>query len=299
MDRLEAMGMLLEVVERGSLSAAGRALRVPVATLSRRLNDLEAQLGSQLLVRTTRKVTLTDAGLAYVEAARRILEQVDEAERAAAGEFQEPKGEFILTAPAMFGRLHVLPLVAEYLERYPRINIRLILADRNMHLVDDHVDMAVRIGSLPSSSLIATRLGSMRKVLCASPELLARVGRPQQPEALTQLPCITVDAALLSPGWRFADGVQVPIMPRLAVTTTDAARAAALAHVGFTRLLHYQVVDALQAGTLQALLLAHEPEPVPVHLVHAARGQMPLKLRCFIDFAVPRLRQVLQSLEVS
>ena len=173
MDRLEAMSMLVAVTEAGSLSAAARALQVPLATLSRKVSDLEARLGTRLLVRTTRKISLTDSGVTYVASARRILEQVDEAERTAAGEFTVPKGELVVTAPVMFGRLHVLPVVAEFLAAFPEINVRLTLADRNVNLVDDHVDMAVRIGKLPDSTMVATSIGVMRWVVCASPALLA------------------------------------------------------------------------------------------------------------------------------
>ena len=169
MDRLEAMSMLLLTVEKGSLSAAGRALGVPLPTLSRKISDLETLLGAKMLVRSTRKLTLTDAGEAYVASARRILEQVEDAERIAAGEFVTPKGELVLAAPVLFGRLHVLPIVNAFLASFPEIDIRLLLSDRNVHLVDDRVDMTVRIGSLPDSTMVATKIGAMRTVVCASP----------------------------------------------------------------------------------------------------------------------------------
>jgi DNA-binding transcriptional LysR family regulator len=297
MDRLEAMAMLVTVSEKGSLSAAGRALKVPLATLSRKITDLEGALGTRLLIRTTRKLTFTDAGMAYVAAARRILEQVAEAEQQAAGEFITPKGELVIAAPIMFGRLHVLPVAADFLALFPEINIRLMLGDRNVSLVDDHVDMAVRIGRLPDSSMVATHVGSMRTVLCGSPGLLDRVGVPRTPQDLAKFPCVTVDTPIASLGWQFtAPGtgvaIEVPVKARLAVTTTEAAAQAAMRGVGITRLLHYQVRDAIAAGTLQIILDDFEPEPLPVNLVHAARGQMALKMRRFLDFAAPRLRVV-------
>ena len=300
MDRLEAMSMLVTVTETGSLSAAARALRVPLATLSRKISDLEAQLGTRLLIRTTRKITLTDSGVTYVAAARRILEQVDEAERTAAGEFTVPKGELVVTAPVMFGRLHVLPVVAEFLAAFPEIDVRLALADRNVNLVDDHVDMAVRIGPLPDSSMVATAIGTMRWVTCASPALLATRGVPQAPVDLLRLPCVAVDASLPSPLWRFRHPesgapVDVQVRPRLAVTTTEAAAEAASLSVGVTRLLHYQVVDAIGQGRLRLILERYEPEPAPVHLLHVSRGQMPLKMRRFLDFAAPRLRRAIEA----
>ncbi len=294
--------MLLRVAEKGSLSAAGRELQVPLATLSRKISDLETLLGTRLLIRTTRKLTLTDAGIAYVAAARRILEQVESAEHEARGEFITPKGELVVTAPVMFGRLHVLPVVADFLAMFPEINIRLVLADRNVDLIDDHVDMAVRVGKLPDSSMVATQIGVMRTVTCASPALLAGHGVPQKPDDLLRFPCVTVDTPMPSPRWRFqgrrsSEALDVPILARLAVTTTEAAAQAAVRGVGVTRLLHYQVADAVERGELQIILEGYEPEPVPVHLLHASRGQMPLKMRRFLDFAAPRLRQALSGVD--
>lgn len=301
MDRLEAMSLLLAVVEKGSLSAAGRALRVPVPTLSRKLSDLEAHIGTQLLLRTTRKLTLTDAGEAYLAAARRILDQVEEAEREAAGEFTAPRGELVVTAPLFFGRLHVLPVVGEFLALYPQINVRLMLSDRNVQLVEDHVDMAVRIGRLPDSSMIATRIGALRTVFCASPDFLAFHGTPARPEDLAELPAVFFDGPTPTLGWRYVpQGAAAPVdiraAPRLVVSTAEAAADAAISGIGITRLLHYQVAQAVAAGRLRLLLEEFEPEPAPVNLVHAARGQMPLKMRRFLDFAAPRLRQALGRL---
>ncbi len=301
MDRLEAMSMLVTVTERGSFSAAARTLNVPLATLSRKVSDLESVLGARLLIRTTRKLTLTDAGIAYVASARRILEQVDEAEREAAGEFTQPKGELVLTAPIMFGRLHVLPIVAEFLAAFPEISVRLHLGDRNVDLIDDHVDMAVRFGRLPDSSMIATPIGDMRTVTCANSAVLDRHGTPERPEELLHYPCVMVEIPLPSPAWRYrvpgSDApLEIPVVPRLAVTTTEAAAHAAIQGVGVTRLLHYQVADPVVRGELQIILEAYETEPVPVHLIHASRGRMPLKMRRFLDFAAPRLRETLSRI---
>ena len=301
MDRFEAMSMLVTVTETGSLSAAGRALKVPLATLSRKISDLETLLGTRLLIRTTRKLTLTDAGTVYVAAARRILEQVEDAEKMAAGEFTAPKGELVITAPIFFGRLHVLPVVADFLALFSEINVRLVLADRNVSLSDDHVDMAVRIGQLPDSSMVATQIGLIRSVVCASPALMDGRGVPRTPTDLLRLPCVTVDTPLPSPGWRFkmpgsGATLDLPIVPRLSVTTTEAAAQAAIRSVGVTRLLHYQVVEAVDAGALRIVLEEFEPDPAPVHLVHASRGQMPLKMRRFLDFAAPRLRKAVGAI---
>jgi DNA-binding transcriptional LysR family regulator len=301
MDRLEAMTLLREAVDRGSLSAAGRALRIPVPTLSRKISDLEARIGTRLLVRTTRSLTLTDAGAAYLTAARRILHDVEAAEREAAGELAEPKGELVLTAPIQFGRLHVLPTVADFLERFPAIGVRLVLNDRNVHLVDDEIDMAVRIGPLADSAMVATKVGALRIVTAASPGFLDRHGTPKVPDDLRDRPVVAVDGPMAQTSWPLTSrarggSVDVALSPRLAVTTTEAAADAAILGVGFVRLLHYQVSEAVEAGRLRLVLEDAEPEPVPVHLVHATHGQMPLKLRRFIDFAARRLRERLSRL---
>ena len=191
MDRLEAMALLVEAVDVGSFSAASRKMNVPLPTVSRKIADLESHLGARLLTRSTRKLTLTDAGAAYVSVAKRILEQVADAERTAAGEYSAPRGDLAVTAPIVFGRLHVLPLVTEFLTRYPEINIRLVLSDRNADLIDEHLDIAIRIGALSDSSMTATRIGAVRHVICASPSFLACYGVPETPSALAELPCIS------------------------------------------------------------------------------------------------------------
>lgn len=301
MDRLEAMKIVLAVVDRGSFSAASRDLGTPLATVSRKVTELERHLGTKLLVRTTRKVALTDAGAIYVSSARRILDQIDETERIAAGEFHVPRGELILTAPILFGHLHVLPIVIEFLGSYPDINVRLLLADRNVHLIDDHVDMAVRIGSLPDSSSIATRVGSLRTVVCASPALLAAHGMLKSPEDLVDLPCVNFDFLFPAALWSFRSkdtkGVaDIKNHPRLSVTTAESAVSAAIAGVGATRVLHYQCASALREDHLRIILADFEPEPHPVHVLHAGRGALPSKMRVFLDFAVNRLRERLNDL---
>ena len=301
MDRLEAMTILLRVVDRGSFSAASRELGVPLATVSRKVGELEAHLRTKLLTRTTRKVTMTDAGAAYMVSARRILGQIDETERVAAGEFHAPRGELVVTAPVLFGRLHILPVVSDFLAAYAEINVRLLLADRNLHLLDDHVDMAVRIGSLPDSSMMATRIGWMRTVVCASPKLLAAHGAPKSPQDLAALPCVNFDFLSPASSWPFrrADAkgtIDVPIRPRLSVSTAEAAVWAAADGLGVTRVLHYQCADPVRDGSLLLVLTDFEVEPLPVHLIHAGRGALPSKMRVFLDFAAPRIRERLKSL---
>lgn len=301
MDRLEAMAMLVEAIEGGSLSAASRKLHVPLPTLSRRISELEAHLGTRLLIRTTRRLTLTDAGVAYLAASKHILEQVGEAERAAAGEYSTPKGELVLTTPIAFGRWHVLPVVTDFLALYPEIDVRLMLSDRNVDIIDDHIDMAVRIGRLPDSSMAATRVGTVRLVVCGSPDFLAAHGVPKTPDEISELACVTHDFVAPATSWTFRapdakSETVVPIRSRLSVSRAEAAIDAAVAGLGLTRLLSYQIATAVDRNELQPVLTAFEPEPMPINLLHAGQGLLPLKMRCFLDFAAPRLRAALSEL---
>lgn len=296
MDRFEAMTVFRVVVESGSLSAAGRQLGMPLATVSRKVSELEAKLRTRLMHRSTRKLTLTDAGRNYLSACRRILEDVDEAERAAAGEYSAPRGELIVTAPIVFGRLHVLPIVAEFLRAYPEVDVRLMLGDQILHLLDDHVDLAIRIGELPDSNLVATRLGEVRQVTCASPAYLSARGVPLHPRELGAHDCITFAGLMSADAWRFgadADDIMVPVHSRLVVNTADAAIEAAIDGAGITRALSYQIAAARARRALDVVLDAFEPAPSPVSLIYAERGRLPLKLRAFIDFAAARLRHSL------
>jgi DNA-binding transcriptional LysR family regulator len=298
MDRLESMLVLITAVEAGSLSAAGRRLGTPLATVSRKVSDLESHLRTRLLVRTRRGLTLTDAGRSYVTACKRILEEVGEAERAASGEYSAPKGDLIITAPIVFGRLHVLPIVVEFLKTYSDIDLRMVLADRVANLLEEQVDVAIRIGELPDSSLIATRVGSIRRVVCGSPAYFAARGTPKRPAELGAHDCITFDGLASPEAWTFrvrkADA-SVEIHSRLVVNTAEAAIDAAIACLGITRVLSYQVATAIRAGALAIVLPEFEPSPWPVSLVFAGQGLLPLKLRAFLDFAAPRLRERLSE----
>ncbi|MDR9775355.1 LysR family transcriptional regulator [Rhizobium hidalgonense] len=302
MDRLDAMTVLLAVVEQGSLSAAARHLRSPLATVSRKVSELEAHLGARLLQRTNRKVALTEAGRSYVEAAREILDRVEEAERAAAGEYSAPKGELTMTAPIVFGRLHVLPVVVDFLKAYPDINLRLMLGDRLSNLVEDHIDVALRIGNLPDSNLIAIRLGSIRRTVYASPDYLTRHATPRHPGDLSTHDCVTFEGMASKVSWTFAEGkrdLPVSIRSRLAVNTAEAAVDAAVAGLGITRVLSYQAARAEAAGLLVPLLADFEAPPAPVHLVYPTQGLVPRKLRALLDFATPRLRATLNKSQAS
>ncbi|MER9235774.1 LysR family transcriptional regulator [Mesorhizobium sp. M0622] len=293
MDRLQSMSLFVAAAETGSLSAAGRRFGIPLTTVSRKISDLEKHLKTRLLNRSARQLSLTDAGHAYLAACRRILDEVGEAERTAAGEYSAPTGELIVTAPIVFGRLHVLPVVTGFLAAYPDVSVRLTLADRITQLVEEHIDLAIRIGQLADSSLIALRLGSIRRVVCASPAYLAEHGTPKTPQELAAHSAITFEG-LTAASWSFATGkaeFAVPIRSRLRVNTAEAAIDAAIAGVGVTRLLSYQIATAIRSGTLRPVLQEFEPEPWPVSLVHAGQGLLPVKLRAFLDFAAPRLKQ--------
>ncbi|MFZ6813293.1 LysR family transcriptional regulator [Undibacterium sp. Rencai35W] len=293
-DRLDAMAVLIAVVDAGSFSGAARNLGMPLATVSRKVSDLESHLNARLLLRSTRKLTLTEAGQIYLVACRRILEEIGAAERLAAGEFIMPKGELVITAPVVFGRLHVLPVIADFLQRYPEIDIRLILADRTIHLLEDHVDLALRIGNLPDSDWIAYNVGEIRLEVCASPVYLAQHGSPLMPEQLRNHDCITFDSLMSGRNWVFSKNkseISIGIHSRLTVNTAEAAIDAAIAGVGLTRVLSYQIEEAKRQGRLQVVLDDFDTTTWPVNLVHAGQGMLPLKLRAFIDYAKPALQQ--------
>ncbi|CCE10746.1 Transcriptional regulator, LysR family [Bradyrhizobium sp. STM 3843] len=289
------MAMLVSSVEEGSFSAAARKLRIPVATLTRNVNDLETLVGTKLLTRSTRKLELTDAGTDYFASAKQILEQVDEQERRAAGEFKAPRGELVITTPVQIARLRVLPIIDQFLASYPEIRIRLIQSDRNVDLIDSHADVAVRVGRLRDSSLVAARVGSLRVVVVASTELLSKHGVPATPDDLRGYPCVVFDSPSLSP-WRFRhpDTEQlfnISELPRLLVSSPDAAVDAAIDGIGATLVLEHDVDAAIKAGKLNIVLQEFEVEPIPVHIVYLSRTAMPIKVRRFIDFAVPKLRE--------
>jgi DNA-binding transcriptional LysR family regulator len=298
MDRLEAMSVFMSVVEEGSLSAAGRKLGMPLATVSRKLSDLETHLKARLLNRSTRGLTLTDAGRDYLAACKRILEDVTEAERAAAGEFSEPRGELVITAPLVMGRMHVLPVIVEFLAAYPEINVRLIQGDRIAHLFEEQIDLAVRVGELPDSRLTATRIGAIRRVVCAHPDYFSAHGLPNVPRDLADHRCVTFDAINSTEVWRFpVDGaeVAVPVRSALVVNTAEAAIDAAIAGVGVTRVLSYQIEEWKRGGRLQTALREFEPPAMPASLVYTGQRRLPLKLRAFLDYATPRLRERLAT----
>jgi Transcriptional regulator len=293
MDRLEAMSVIVAVTETGSFSAASRRLGTPVATVSRKVSELEARLKAQLFQRSSRQMTLTDAGRSYIEACKRIIEQVDDAEREVSGEYRIPKGDLAVTAPWGLGHMHLVPIAVEFLDAYPEIALRLVLTDRVVNTVEENIDVSIRIGALPDSSMIATRVGSVRMVLCASPGYLAARGHPTEPGDLRDHDCICVDSVAAQRSWKFAKGgreIAAPIRSRLTVNDSEAAIDAAAAGAGIARVMSYKMEAARRAGKLVVMLEDFELEPLPMHIVYAERKPVPLKLRAFLNWVTPRLK---------
>lgn len=294
MDRLEAMTILLAAIDTGSLSAASRQLGIPLATVSRRVSELEEHLKIRLLLRGTRKLVLTDAGRDYVASCRRIVEDIAETERTAAGEYRTPQGELVVSVPTVMGRTHALPVVVEFLRTYTDIRVHVQMIDRAVNLVEEHVDLALRVGELPDSSMIATRVGLIREVVCASPAYLKSRGTPKQPEDLASHDCIAYEGHYTTRNkWEFVrkGAAQTILVPsRLVVNSAEAAVIAASADAGIARVLSYQIVDRLKERTLVKVLEDFEPAHLPVNLIYPSQRHVPLKLRAFLDFVTPRLR---------
>ena len=293
-DRLEAMVIFVAVAEQQSFAEAARQLNRSPASVTRGVAALEERLQTRLFNRTTRSVALTDAGARYLENCRRLLAVYDELEAVNLAERAEPRGWINVTAPVMFGRLHVLPLVRSFLDRYPQVDIRLLLLDRVVSLVDEGLDLGVRIGQLPDSSLRAVLVGEVRRVVCAAPQYIARRGVPARPRDLANhsvVACTTVTP--ISDRWSFhgPSGVgSVAVTPRLVVNTTAAAVDAALAGFGLTCILSYQAEPHIAAGLLQTVLVEYEPRPAPIHIVHPEGRHLPAKVRLFLDHAAEALR---------
>lgn len=293
MDRFESITAFVAVVETGSFSAAARKLMTPLATISRRVADLEQKLRIQLLTRTTRKIALTEAGTLYFQTCRRVLEEMDDADRLASGEYSAPKGRLVVSSPVVFGKLHLLPILFEFLQAYPEVDVELKLIDVPVDLIELHIDVALRIGMLEDSSLMALRVGEIRNVICASPTYLATRGVPVTPDDLSKHDCVTL-TPLHSPDiWTFTRGSSVErttVHSRFAVSNAEAAVDAAIQGFGITRVLCYQAAKAIADGKLTLLLTDYEPPILPAQLVYSANRQMPKKLRAFLDFVGSRLR---------
>ncbi|MFG0233367.1 LysR substrate-binding domain-containing protein [Achromobacter sp. 413638] len=299
MNRFQEMTVFLAVAEAQSFAAAARRLRMSAPSVTRSVAALERRLGVLLLLRTTRSLRLTEAGQRYADDCRRILEEVEQADDAAAGVMAAPRGALSLTAPALFGELHVMPVVMDYLRAHPQVSLRTLLVDRVVNLLDEGVDVAVRIGALPDSTLTAVPVGHVRRVVCASPAFLERHGVPQDPDALTRYCTITAAMEGRGPQWRFLQDGQprrVDVDSQLTVTSFQAAVLAARQDWGLTQVMSYQVAPHLASGALRVVLRDYELPPVPVHVVHPEGRRGSAKVRSFVDFCVQALRRDLALL---
>jgi DNA-binding transcriptional LysR family regulator len=288
-DRFQAMKVFVAVAEEESFAAGGRRLGMSPPAVTRAVAALEGRLGVKLLNRTTRHVRATEAGQRYLDDARRILAEVDAADEAAVGINAEPRGHVAVTAPVLFGRMFVMPGIVEYLGRYPKTEVSAMFVDRIVNLVEEGLDVGVRIGELPASSLRALPVGSVRVIVCASPQYLKRHGTPRAPRDLLGHSVIASSAGSNAIDWRFGGG-QLRINPRLTVSTNDAAIEAALRDAGVTRLLSYQVAPHLASGALKIVLKEHEPPARPIHIVHREGRYASAKVRAFVDLMAARLR---------
>jgi DNA-binding transcriptional LysR family regulator len=289
MDRIDAMQAFVAVADLRGFAPAARKLGLSPSGVTRLVAALEDRLGARLLQRTTRSVTLTDVGARYLERIRRILADVEEAEASAEGERNRPSGRLVVSAPVGFGRLHVSPLMSAYLTRYPEVSAELRLADRMINLVEDGVDLAVRIGHLADSSLVARHVGEMRRIVVGSPAYLKQRGEPKTPQAIASHATIQFGAMSASPDWRFVEGnreIRVACTPRFTTNSADAAIQYAEQGGGLTRVLAYQAADAIKAGRLNIVLEKFEEPPQPIHLVYPTSRLLSAKVRAFVDLVL-------------
>jgi DNA-binding transcriptional LysR family regulator len=300
MDKLESIQVFVAVARSGGFSAASRTLGLPLATVSRKVAELEESLGVRLFERSTRQVVLTDVAQPYFDSCTRLLDDMRDADELVTGEHRAPKGELTITAPVGFGRKHLQPVVLEFLRDFPQIDLRLLLADRVVNLVEDHVDLALRISNLPDSSLVARPLGHIKMVVVASPSYLQSAGEPAHPLELALHQCILWASLGARRAWQFkVEGQETmfPIGVRLTTTLPESAVEAAQAGLGLAQVTSYQAADAARDGSLVPVLRAFESAPTPVSLVHPSNRRVPLKLRAFLDYAGPRLSARLSALD--
>jgi DNA-binding transcriptional LysR family regulator len=294
MDRLQAMEIFVAVVDESGFASAARRLKLPAPAVTRAVAELESRLGVRLLHRTTRVVRVTDAGARFAADCRRLLAEVDDAEDAAAGTHLSPRGHLTITASVLFGAKYVAPIVTRFLTQYPEVTASCWFVDRVVGMLEEGVDVAVRIGELPDSSLHAIPVGAVRRVICGSPAYLAAAGTPTRPEDLLQHTIVSASGVSSDREWKLrVAGALTPveIRPRMNTTSNDAAITAALGGFGLVQLLSYQVAEHLKAGTLRTVLAEHEPPPLPVHVVHGEGRQAAQKVRAFLDMAVAALRE--------
>jgi DNA-binding transcriptional LysR family regulator len=294
MDRFQEMQVFAVVAQEQGFAAAARRLGLSAASVTRAVAALELRIGTQLLIRTTRSVHLSEAGQRYLEDCRRILAEVQEAEDSAAGSHTQPRGQLTVTAPVLFGELFVTPVMASYLTQYPDVSINALLVDRVVSMVEEGIDVAVRIGELPDSNQHAIRVGEVRRVICGAPGYFATHGRPTHPQALASAPVVATSSIGQLRSWPFLDegeAIGVRPEPRLVVTANQAAIAAACLGLGLTRVLSYQVAGKVASGELEIVLADFELPPLPIHVVYQGGRKAPARVRSFVDYAVKVLRE--------
>lgn len=293
MDRFQCLQVFVKVAERGGFAAAARDLAMSPPAVTRAISALEDRINTRLLIRTTRSVRLTDGGERFLQDCRRILMDLEEAEEAAVGSHASPRGELRVTAPVLFGRLFVTPILGDFLDRYPLVSCQTLFVDRIVNLMDEGLDVAIRIGNLPDSSLIAVRAGSVRRVMFAAPAYLKKHGLPQHPMDLLGHRLIKSLAISSSLEWSFNENgkpFSIQIEPRLRMNTNDAVVELVARGWGISRLLSYQIAPQLAEGRAQTILSEFEPPPIPIHVVHQEGRMVSSKVRAFVDFMVDRLR---------
>ncbi|MGB5199186.1 MAG: LysR family transcriptional regulator [Sedimenticolaceae bacterium] len=298
MDKLQAMSVFVQIAERGSLTAAAEAIGKSLPSVVRILASLEEKLQARLLNRTTRRLSLTEEGRFYLESCRRILAEIDDAEAMLGRQQTTPSGLINVTAPVRFGEMHVAPAINTYLQRYPSVRIRLLLLDRTIDLLEEGIDVAIRIAPLADSSLIARRVGHIRQLTCASPDLLRTHGRPVRPEALSELPCIRFTGLSAASAWRFNDGgksLTVSIDGPLTCNQVKASVEACVDGLGFGRFLCYQVMPAVRRGELDIVLQDFEPKPTPLSLVFLENRLLSTRIRTFVDWMAQVLPESLKD----
>jgi DNA-binding transcriptional LysR family regulator len=293
MDRFSEMQIFVAVAESEGFAAGARKLKISPPAATRAVADLEHRLGIKLLNRTTRYVRVTDAGQRYLDDCKRILAQVTEADEAAIGINAAPRGHLVITAPVLFGRMYVMPCVVAYLQKYPDTEISAMFVDRVVNMLDEGIDVALRVGELSDSSFKAIKVGTVRRVVCASPAYIEKYGLPQHPNDLSEHQIIV--ASSLSPNveWRFLENKQAKIVrvkPRLTVTSNDAAIEAAVEGLGITRLISYQIAPELQNGQLKIILSEYEYPALPINILHREGRNSSAKVRAFIDLVAEKLK---------
>jgi len=292
MDRFHAMRVLVKIADTGAFAEAARQLHMSPPAVTRAVAFLEEAIGARLLTRTTRSLKLTEVGGRYVEDCRRILTAIDEAEAAAAGSYAKPTGVLTVTASVLFGQIYIMPAVTEFLDLHPGVTGRMLFLDRVTNLVDEGIDVAIRIGHLPDSSHSAIKVGTVRKVICGAPDYFEKHGVPRTPQDLAEHRIVAATSAWTSLEWRFggSDTTSVHVRPALFSNSNEAAISAARSGWGLTRVLSYQIGQDLLEGQLQIVLGEYEEEPLPIHIMHPEGRNAPAKVRAFVDFLATKLR---------